>query len=51
LLEAAINDVFFQLELWNAVAKQSTDAVSFFVDDNSVTGTTKLLGSRETGGA
>src|ERR1700734_2312084 len=38
LFQAAIDDVFFELELWDAVAQQSTDAVSFFVHDYCVAG-------------
>ena len=32
LLEAAVDDVFLQLELGNTVAKQAADAVCFFVN-------------------
>src|SRR5438270_662244 len=47
LIEAAVDDVFFQLELRDAVAKQSTDAVSFFVDGDGMAGAAQLLGCRE----
>ncbi len=31
LLEAAIDDVFFQLELWDTIAQQAADAIRLFV--------------------
>src|ERR1700687_5150531 len=43
LLEAAIDDVLFQLELGDAITKQSTDAICFFVDHNRMPGATQLL--------
>ena len=38
LFQAAIDNMFLQLELRNAVAQQSADAVCFFVNHNRVTG-------------
>ena len=51
LFKAAIDDVLFELELGNAVAKQSADAVGFFVDRDGVAGAAELLRCGESGGA
>src|SRR5262252_10165058 len=48
LLEAAINDVLLQLELWNAVAKQAADAIRLLVDGDRVSCPAELLCRRET---
>ena len=38
LFEAAIDDVLFQLEVRNAVAQQSADAICLFVDRDRMAG-------------
>src|ERR1700685_1003536 len=43
LLEPPINDVLFQLELWNTVAQQSTDAIRFLIHSHRMPGTAQLL--------
>ena len=48
LFEAAVDDVLFQLELGDAVAQQSADAVCFFVDRDRVSGAAKLLSRGQT---
>ena len=43
LFEAAIDDVLLQLELGDAIAKQSADAVRFFVDRDRMASAAQLL--------
>ena len=50
LLETAIDDVLFELEVGNAVAQQAADAVVLFVDGDGVAGATELLRGGKTGG-
>ncbi len=47
LLEAAIDDVFFQLEFGNAVTQQSSDAVIFLINRNRMAGAAQLLRRRQ----
>ena len=47
LVEAAIDDVLLQLELRNAIAKQSTNAVRLFVDRYRMPCATELLRGRK----
>ncbi len=47
LLDAAIDDVLFQLEVRNAVAQQAADAVVLLVDGDGVAGAAQLLRGRE----
>src|ERR1019366_4410010 len=44
LLDAAIDEMFLQLEVGNAIAQQATDAVSFLVNHNLVSCPAQLLG-------
>src|ERR1039458_7444479 len=48
LLDAAVDDVLFQLEVWNAVAQQAADAVGLLIDGNRVYGAAQLLRGCET---
>ena len=50
LLQAAIEDVFLELEIGNAVAEQAADAVVFFVHGYGVAGAAKLLRGGKSGG-
>ena len=51
LLDAAIEDVLFKLEVGNAVAQQAADAVVLLVDGDGVAGAAQLLRGGEAGGA
>src|SRR5437660_9305999 len=44
LLETAIDHMLFQLELGDAVAEQTANAIGFFVNYDGVSGATELLG-------
>ena len=46
LLEAAVDNVLFQLEVGNAVAQQAADAVIFLIDGDRVSGAAQLLRCR-----
>ena len=50
LLDAAVDDVLFKLEVGNAVAEKAADAVGFLEDGDGVAGAAKLLRGGETGG-
>src|ERR1700752_2770422 len=50
LLEAAVDDVLFQLEFWNPIAQQTANAVGLFVDRNGVTRAAELLCGRQSRG-
>src|SRR5580704_9881600 len=43
LLDAAIDDMFFELEIWNTVAEQSADAIVLLKNCNGVAGAAQLL--------
>ena len=43
LVDAAVDDVLFQLEVGNAVAQQAADAVGLFIDGDRVAGAAQLL--------
>ena len=51
LLDAAIDDVLFKLEVGNAVAQQAADAVVLLVDGDGVAGAAQLLRGGQTGGS
>ena len=51
LLDAAINDMLFKLEVRNAVAEQAADAVVLFKNCDGVAGAAQLLRSSKTRGA
>jgi hypothetical protein len=50
LLDAAIDDVLFQLEVGNAVAQQAADAVVLLIDGDGVAGAAQLLRGGQAGG-
>src|SRR5258708_3442387 len=50
LLDTAIDQVLFHLEIGNAVAQQAANAVGLLEYRDVVTGARKLLGGGETGG-
>ena len=50
LLDAAIDDVLFKLEVGNAVAEKAADAVGFLEDGDGVAGAAKLLRGGKAGG-
>ena len=50
LLDAAVDDVLFKLEVGNAVAEKAADAVGFFEDGDGVAGAAKLLRGGKAGG-
>ena len=49
LLDAAVDDVLFQLEVGNAVAQQAADAVGLFIDGDGVAGAAQLLRGGQAG--
>src|SRR5580658_5334498 len=49
LLDAAVDDVFFELEVGNAVAEQAADAVVLLVDRDGVSGAAQLLRGGQAG--
>ena len=50
LVDAAIDDIFFELKVGNAVAEKAADTVGLFEDSDRVAGAAKLLRSGEAGG-
>ena len=50
LLQAAVDDPLFQLEVGDAVAQQAADAVVLLEDHHLVAGAGKLLGGGQPGG-
>ena len=50
LLDAAVDDVLLQLEVGNAVAQQSADAVALLIDGDRVAGAAQLLRGGQTAG-
>ncbi len=51
LFQAAIDEVLLQLELRNAIAQQTADAVRFFVNGDGVSRAAKLLGRGQSRGS